>query len=281
MATYRSGEPSGELTKTSLYPGDEGLFLNALAKARKRGEFLDISGHSLRGLNLDGKDLTGLIAKRVDWSDTSCSRAVLDGVDLTRSNLARCSFIGASLRGVNAERVSARDANLDGVQAAGSIWVEADLRGISAHAADFSHSDGRRSSLVAATVIGSDFRSAKLGGSAMTFVNASDADFTAAHLPMVDFRGAVLIGARLDRAIMVNARLAHADVTGMTGDPIDFMVDREDDTCQSVGMHSVPDHRGLGRRDRLVQDYRWSKERLEEDPHLLRYAKTLGIPLIR
>jgi uncharacterized protein YjbI with pentapeptide repeats len=281
IARPRPGEPSGQLPKAALYPGDEGLLMDALGRTRARGETLDISGHALRGLNLDGRDLTGLVARRSDWSDTSCSRARLDGVDLSRSTLARCSLTGASLREVIAEGVSARDANFDGVQASRSVWQEADLRGASITGADFSQADLKRSSLVATTLIGTDFRGARMGASAMAFANAADADFTGAHLPMADLRGSVLIGTNLDGAILVNARLAHADVTGMRGEPVDFVLDRDEEGCQSIGMHSVRDHRGLGRRDPAVRDYRWSHEQLEADSHLLRYARSLGLPIIR
>ena len=78
----------------------------------------NLSGHSLGGVNLSGKNLRG-----ADLSFAHLGGAVLRGVDLRNAILNQANLGAADLTGADLRYADLRDANLKG-----AIWMGADLR---------------------------------------------------------------------------------------------------------------------------------------------------------
>lgn len=198
----------------------------ALAEVRP-GAPLDLSGRSLRYLDLAGLTLAGARLRDADLWGIDFTDSDLSGADLSGSRLNRSSLTRARLQGANLARAtilrptihtsfqfdwkdapSFDGANLQGARLMGKLdgtsFRAADLTG-----ADFSSYEPRAGQGTLTTrrgtdLIGCDFSGARLGG----------ADFTTAILEFAKFPGADLRGARLVDAALAKADFTGADLTG-------------------------------------------------------------------
>lgn len=193
----------------------------------RRGGVLDLSGKSLRYLDLAGLGLAGARFREadlwgIDFTESDLSDADLTGARLNRSSLTRANLSGANLAGATILRPTIhtsfnfdwKDApRLDGANLSGARLVGkfdgASFREIEASGADFSSYEPRPGQGTLTTrrgtdLIGCDFSGARLNG----------ADFTAANLEFARFPGADLRGARLREAALAKVDFTGADLTG-------------------------------------------------------------------
>jgi uncharacterized protein YjbI with pentapeptide repeats len=170
---------------------------------------------NLRGLRLEGADLSGSILKGADLRDARFFRARLHKVDLEGADLR-----GALLTEAKMSFINLRNADLSGAELSGMYSMGADLRGAVLHGARhhvqrFFFADCRGVDLTAAEMVsgqfhGADFRSAILRDANLTRaifvrVNFDGADLSGATLANADFEQASLRGAILDRADLSGA----------------------------------------------------------------------------
>ncbi len=191
------------------------------------GSPLDLSGRSLRYLDLAGLGLTqakfrGADLWGIDLTDSDLSGADLSWSRLNRSSLTRAKFHGANLEGATVLRPTIHTsfqfdwkdapnfdrANLTRARFFGKL-DGASFRAAEAPGADFSSYEPRAGQGTLATrrgtdLIGCDFSGARLEG----------ANFTTAILEFAKFRGADLRGARLAGAALAMVDFTGADLTG-------------------------------------------------------------------
>ncbi len=203
----------------------------ALWNARRGGQ-LDLSGRSLRYLDLAGLVLGGARLSDsdlwgVDFTDSDLSNANLSRARLNRSSLTRANLTGSDLAGATILRptihtsmqfewkdaprfdsANLADARLMG-KFDGASFKAANLKG-----ADFSSYEPRAGQGTLTTrrgtdLIGCDFSGANLAGANLTAAILEFARFTDA-----DLRGARLVDAALSKVDFSGADLAGADFTG-------------------------------------------------------------------
>ena len=170
--------------------------------------------------NLDGADLSGLIAPGADLSLSNFTQADLSAADLSGANLDGASLQGADLSGANLTGASLESANLSGATLHGAVltgvelkhtdFTGAALREITAANVDF----GGFPPTVGAILNGADLSGADLASADLTATDMRRVNLTGANLT-----GANLMGAHLGGAALRDATLAQANFasTGMTG----------------------------------------------------------------
>jgi uncharacterized protein YjbI with pentapeptide repeats len=174
----------------------------------------DLSGANLcdvdlRGADLSGANLSGALLRRANLRRTSLSRACLIGANLQDAALSNSDLIGASLNGANLCRADLGLADLS----------LADLRSASLDGADLSLADLRSANLGGAILDGAilnraAFGGAHLGGSSLHQADLSLADLSGADLSLADLSGANLSLADLSRANLSLADLQDTDLSG-------------------------------------------------------------------
>jgi len=169
---------------------------------------------SLRGIRLEGADMSRAVFKGIDLRGARLYRARLDladfeGADLRGAHLeeARMSFI--SLRGAD---LSAAD--MSGVYSMGADLRNAVLRGSFDHSQRFVNADARGADFRSARLSSAQFFGSDLRGASFRDAGFPDAILVRARLDGADLTGASLPRADLNQAVLRGALLGNADLDG-------------------------------------------------------------------
>ncbi len=206
----------------------------------EQGARIDLSGKSLRELDLAGVDFKAARLAKADLYGTNLAEANLSGADLSgalldRAVLTKADFSNANLEGATLlrptifsglERNIAEAPRFTGANMArtglsgwldGSDFAHADLTGARFGRQD-AYSEGLLASRVRMTscnfsgakLAGASFRGAQLVFARFTGANARDVDFRGADLSKADFSGADVAGMDVTGAILDGASFAGA-----------------------------------------------------------------------
>lgn len=206
----------------------------------EKGDHIDLSGKSLRELDLAGVDFKSARLAKADLYGTNLTEANLSGADLAgalldRAVLTRADFTGANLEGATLlrptifsglERNIAEAPRFSGARMAktsltgwldGTDFSKADLSGAVFGRQD-AHSEGLLASRVRMTscnfsgakLTGASFRGTQLVFARFVGADAKDADFRFADLTNADFSGADVAGMDVTGAILDGANFAGA-----------------------------------------------------------------------
>jgi uncharacterized protein YjbI with pentapeptide repeats len=163
---------------------------------------VDLSGSSLRSINLKAAklskarlsgadfleaDLSGALLLDVDLSSANMSNANLSSTDLSKSNLS-----GAKLSGADLSSANMSNANLSGAKLSDTKLFLANLSSLDLSSTDLS---------------GADLSSANLSSANLSGANLSFKDLSSANLSGANLSGANLSGANLSGADLVHAKL--------------------------------------------------------------------------
>lgn len=176
---------------------------------------ISLDGENLSELDLSGCDLTNSDLTGTDLSGANLSRVRLVGASLSNANLAGCELLGADLTGADldgckAERAGFGVTNLSGTNFYNAHLVGATFTKSNLHNADFGGADLRKTRMIEANLIHTDFTKADL----------SEADFESSNLDGATFRNANLRGCRLhfitnfDRATWIGADIESVHFCG-------------------------------------------------------------------
>jgi uncharacterized protein YjbI with pentapeptide repeats len=166
----------------------------------------DLSGLSLKNMDLRQADFTGCIMRNMNLSGANFQEASLYACDLANSNLNKANFVRADLRGARIENANLEHADLEA----------ADLRvgGInSPEGRSTSQSvNFRGANLSCAKLIGTlagsaDFSDAIMSGAKVSNADLRGAKFEGADLSDADLGGCQMQGANLKSAIMTGVKL--------------------------------------------------------------------------
>lgn len=149
----------------------------------------------LRGCDLSGLAMDGLVLEAADLREANLSHTILREVTLLRANLNGANLRDADLHKANLAGVDLRNANLSGAVLKGLDLSEAKLAG----------ADLQNANLNGAVLKGVDLRDVKLAG-----VQLNDSILTGVNLAGVDLRQVKLFGANLQ-----GADLSEADLSGV------------------------------------------------------------------
>lgn len=194
-----------DLTEADLTDAD--LTEVSLIGARLQGVMLD--GKNLRAANLYGADLTG-----ASMFGAELSRAELSGADLTGADLASAHLVGARLTHSVLTGANLTGANLSGALLTGADLSRAELAGAMLSGAELAAADLSqavltgayitRAYLVGANLEAAGLTGANLCGSHLRGANMTCAELAGADLTHTDLRQAVLIGADLTEAKLLD-----------------------------------------------------------------------------
>ena len=176
--------------------GDAGVGVLATAAGASAPDQLDMmieqaragkrlgKAHTLRGVRLIDRDLSG--------ANLACA-------DLSRANLTKANLVGARLEG----------AVLFGATLDRAELLKADLRG-----ADLTDSSATGAGFGGADLEGANFFNTKLAGATFTQSNLKAVDFRTADLTGARLRECCMHGADLSRSVLRGSDLKDSDVTG-------------------------------------------------------------------
>lgn len=203
----------------------------ALSEARRGGE-LDLSGRSLRSLDLAGFDLGGARFANsdlwgVDFTGSDLTKANLARARLNRSSLTRANFSGADLADATILRPTIHtsfqfewkdaprfdEANLARARLMGK-FDGTSFRSANLAGADFSSYEPRAGQGTLTTRRGTDLLGCDFSGANLAGANLTTAILEYSRFVGADLRGARLIDAALAKADFSGADLAGADFTG-------------------------------------------------------------------
>jgi uncharacterized protein YjbI with pentapeptide repeats len=183
---------------------------------------------NLKGIHLEGANLTNTILKRADLRGAHLQKARLNyvnltGADLSDADLWRADLTGAELIGVDFTGANLTEANFTGANLSGVILEDADLSnaklfrvdftGANLSGADLTGADLSGVDLSDADLWGTDFTGANLWGVALWGVDLAESDFTEANLSGADLTGANLSGADLSGVYLSGIDLWSADIS--------------------------------------------------------------------
>lgn len=191
---------------------------------------LDISAISLKNSFIHNTVIGCLTAEKTSFKDANFYKSRMDNANLEGADLsglvAELSFMigadlkGANLTGANLNMLDLRCANLTGANLTdmiinnsvlyGAILKEVDLRGIDMQGCMFS--DGFGPSAIISNLEGADFTGAMLCETDFAFVEATGAIYTDATIGEGDFTRANLTGADFTRAFANGACFADANM---------------------------------------------------------------------
>lgn len=187
------------------------------------GQYYDLSGMNLRGVNFQGSDLRGANFEGAIISKADFSDAQLDGANLSGAVARSTSFQNASMT-----RVYAPGARMTDIDATGADVSRADFSGVS-----FGEGRFRKVKAVGAVfdnasargILGgfegdftdASFKGASITGEASIRGAAKRADFTGANL-----KGASMYGLDAPHAKFVNTKLGYTCLSGANLRGCDF-----------------------------------------------------------
>lgn len=227
-----------------------GANLAGAVLARADLQAVDLTGAKLAGVNLGsanlrdakvggGVDLEGAVLAKADLSGADFTRARLSKADLSEATLRGTDLRGATATGLHVLKTDLSGARLSGVALEKSIFLEANVGGV-----DFSGANLTSSAFITCKGDGAVFREAKLDNLRLLADSSfAGADFHGASLPAANLRGTRLqgsdltdadlsradlsecdlTGARLDRAVAVEARFVKANLSGASLNAADLM----------------------------------------------------------
>jgi uncharacterized protein YjbI with pentapeptide repeats len=193
-----------------------------LAKANLRGA--NLAGADLSGANLGGAFLDGTIFDGADLSDAVLSRTELSGARFKGANLTGADWLEAKPGNVDFSGAQLGQCNflkcdLGGARFTGADVAEANFVECTLDDADFSRARMEKASFVASRGERVVFRGARMRQAVLVHGSSfADADFEGADMEKVNLRGAILIGARFDGAILTGADLSESDASGASFD---------------------------------------------------------------
>jgi branched-chain amino acid transport system substrate-binding protein len=175
---------------------------------------VNFSGASLDGAELMQADLSRQNLQGIDFGNANLSGALLEGSDFSGADLSEARLIDVNLTGVALDR-----ADLSGQDLARLTIEDASFRGADLSSVDFSgvwlwETDMRDANLERANLANADLR----------FSNLHGADFAHSHLENVDLRNTDLGGAKFTAAVLEGALLNDAillDASGLTDEMLD------------------------------------------------------------
>jgi uncharacterized protein YjbI with pentapeptide repeats len=186
-------EDADELTPENL---DAMLKTMHLLREKHPDLTLDLTGKSLKGFNLEGKDLRALLLVNSDLTKANMRESILCGVDLTRAILSETDLhgadltgsrlVGAHLYGTNFFRAKLKDCDLTYALAVGAGFADADLSEASLRATMFTVVNMNSASLVSTDLLFSSFSGVEFRGA-----NFERATFSHTVLAGCDMRDAV------------------------------------------------------------------------------------------
>lgn len=184
------------------------------ASGRRDFPHIDLSGASLRGVNLSGINLNGANLRGANLSRTNLNDANLCGADLSAANLNDAQLYGVNLRLANLSSADLVNADLRGANLFFANLSGADLQGINLFRADLSHANlFGETNLHKANLSDTDLSNANLSGINLSYADLSRANLIKADLTWADLSHANLSDANLNRADLSQANLHNANLS--------------------------------------------------------------------
>lgn len=161
------------------------------------------------GMNLIGRDLSGLNLAKTNFVEAQLQGVDLNGVNLYEADLSGANLTGANLRNANLNDAKLIGANLSRADLGGSSLFGANLSGANLTEADLTKVD-----LTETTLSGASFAKARLTDANLQNANLAGIEFTEANLTGANLQQVSLSGGSLSRADLSGAQLMTADLTG-------------------------------------------------------------------
>lgn len=132
----------------------------------------DLSGATLRGLQLDNLNATGAILRKTDLNGADLSHGLLINPNFYRASLHGAAVNNTIFLGGDLVKTSFKDADLS----------DSVLLGVDAENASFEGANLRNGALVNANLQGTNFRRAQLTNARLASLDVTGADFSEADL---------------------------------------------------------------------------------------------------
>ena len=163
---------------------------------------------NLRGVDLDGANLSQADLSRTDLTGANLSQTILDGANLEGARLDYTNLRRINLSGANLSEASLDEANLSGANLEGANLFRANLFRANLEGAGLGNANLYEVNLSAAYLSGANLSKINLSK-----INLSWADLSGADLSSADLRGATLSSANLSRADLSRADLSGANLS--------------------------------------------------------------------
>ena len=216
----------------------------------------ELSGFLFNIVDLSEANLRGCILKETGFSDVDLTGSDLEGADLSRASLQHVHFSEARLRGARLASASGTELSFDNAD-----LREADLSQVHFSSPKFMMADLSEANLTNAVVEGGNFTEASL-----KYANLSAADFSGANLEGADLRGAILHETNLKDASMYRTVPDKPDLSAARNVP-SSQPKKEFGLCAPVGggggggYHDPPDDQSTAVRVRVY----YVTDRIPED----------------
>ncbi len=198
-----NGYPFGPALRSVLYAN--------LAGYERR---LGTGARSLRGIRLEGADLSRAVLKGVDLRGARLFRARMERADLEGSDLRSAGLVEARLSFVNFRRSDLSGAELSGAYSMGADLRGASFRGVRRHVVRLHYADGRGTDFTSAELLKAECNGADFRGAVFRDAVLSDARLIRARFDGADLSGANLSNADLEQTTFRGAILAGTDLSG-------------------------------------------------------------------
>ncbi len=217
-------EPSGPLCNLDAYRlfcQSKGLDLRGKNLTGLKLDSTDLREANLRDADLSGINLVQADLKLANFSGANLSAAVLNETqlliaNLTEADLSDASLVGADLRRAHLQhttlvRACLTNAQLDSANLEYANLAQANLMAVCLNEANLAHANLTYCNLQYGNLSQSHFQNADLTHANLRGTNLRNADLTGADLSFADLQGADLSGANLHRANLRGVNLGTAD----------------------------------------------------------------------
>ncbi|MFE5331317.1 pentapeptide repeat-containing protein [Embleya sp. NPDC056575] len=168
---------------------------------------------NLSRIHLHGAGLVNGNLRRADLTGTNLAAAYMRGADLRGAHLYGANLTGANLSSANLTGANLRHADLRGAHLTGADLSHVNLRGAHLTGADLSHVNLHGADLTDADLSRVRLRHADVIVAVLSDAQLDCADLTGANLTHANLRGARLTRANLTRVNLSGADLRIADLT--------------------------------------------------------------------
>ncbi|CAK0768386.1 secreted effector protein PipB2 [Azospirillaceae bacterium] len=207
-------------------------------------QFRDLSGISLRGINLNSAHMKGVSLVSSDLTNANLSHADLVGADMEGANLTEADLSGCDLRGANLHGALMTGANLQGADLRAVRLDITKFVGRAGGAADLSEAQLNKAIMVKAKLAGCDFSGADLFEADLTDANMAGAVLIGANIEGAQMQGTVFDKAVVDAVTISSCDSANLPLMSLAVEPnyveitvggFVAMVEKHEDWLQSSG----------------------------------------------
>lgn len=241
-----------------------GNLLSALSqiieKLSQDGEKYNLNGGYLRGIYLEGVNLSGWEFKATDLTEANFINVICKECDFSEAKLTRAIFRDSKLRGACFEKATIDEADFKLVPLKGAIFDKCQGKGVKFQGAKF-----EGASFEETKIVNSHFQGAK--GEKVVFTNSIlyGSDFNTAILKGADFSYADLSGVRLNSVTAMGANYTGATLRGVHVVSADFA----DATFERVTVSSIKNFKSANFRGTDWNGAVFQKESTDFKKHIL------------